>query len=77
MNSERPSYLIVELGDIVMEISTKRLAHVTKKTVFGSKNGFYATWMNDGTRALFLTRKQHSTIKKTGENINDSDSESD
>ena len=78
MNStSRYPYLEVKLGDEIIDIKSERLGWVHKKEIFGSKGAFMVTWMNNGEKVIFMTRKQQQTIKKTGRNINDSDSESD
>lgn len=73
----RLPYLEVKLGDEIVDIKSKRLGWVHKKKIFGSKNAFIVTWMDNGEKTAFISRRDHQKIKRTGNNINDSDSDSD
>ena len=69
------SYLEVELGDEVIEKKTNRLGWVHKKKIFGWKNAFIVQWLDNGDKTGFLSKKDQQYLKKTGHNINDSDSD--
>ena len=75
MEQTKLKYLEVALGDQVMEKTTSRLGWVHKKKLFGSKNSFIVTWMDNGEKTAFMSKKQQQRLKKTGENIYDSDSD--
>lgn len=75
MQKKEISYLDVKLGDEVIEKETSRLGWVHKKKIFGSKNSFIVTWMDNGQKSAFLSKKEQQKIQKTGRNIYDSDSD--
>ena len=69
------SFLKVNLGDEVMEKNTNRLGWVHKTKVFGSKNCFIVTWLDDGTKKAYLSKKEQQNLIKTGNNIYQEDSD--
>ncbi len=75
--SERtnPPYLDVIIGDEVIEIDTQRLGWIHRKKLFGSKNAFIVIWLDTGEQTAFISRKDQQRLKKTGNNINNSDSD--
>jgi len=77
-NPKQPlKYLDLKLGDILLEIDTKRLVSVYKIGYLGSKNTFYIKYLDNADLQIVPHRK-HCKYKKTGTNINeDSDDDSD
>lgn len=68
-------YLELKLGDVLLEIDTKRLASVHKMKVFGSKNTFYIKYLDNADEQI-VSHRHHDRYQKTGHNINE-DSDSD
>lgn len=77
MQTTKPPFLQVELGDEIIEKTTSRLGWVHKKKIFGSKNAFIVTWMDNGEKTAFLSRKDQQRIERTGNNINDDSDDDD
>jgi len=61
--------------DEVIEIDTQRLGWIHRKKLFGSKNAFIVIWLDTGEQTAFISRKDQQRLKKTGNNINNSDSD--
>ena len=73
----RPSYLKVKLGDVVMVKKTKRVGYVHDMGRTFGKNSFSVTWYDDPkNKTLFSSRRTQQELEKTGENVyEDSDEE--
>ena len=71
-------FLQVALGDEVIDIKTNKTGFVHRKKLMGFTNWFLVKWNNGKDKdTAFTSRKDQQTIKRTGRNIHDSDSESD
>lgn len=69
MEKEKLLHLNVILGDEVMDKENKRLGWIHKKGVFGNKNSFIITWLDDGSQSAFCSKKSQQQLIKTGRNF--------
>ena len=66
----RPAYLKVKPGDVVMVKKTKRVGYVHNLGRTFGKHSFSVTWYDDPKhKTLYSSRRTQQELEKTGENV--------
>ena len=66
---DKLKHLDVIEGDEVIEKETNRLGCIHKKNLLGSKSAFIVTWLDDGTKTAYFTKKDQNKLMRTGRNM--------